>query len=568
MAPIFASSTRAAIATAAAAFLACPAQAQSAAQPQYGGTLNIGTVYLTMPPLSFDNADWTWKFNHDMGLTYEALFAADLDKSQSRGGPYEFTIDAYLPPDALRGELAQSWRLLQNPPGVEITLRKGIMFPAKKGIMAARELTADDIVYNYGRYNASARRMERVLGHIEKVEAIDKHTVKFTFNKYNAEWDYRFGWGYYNAIVPREVVEAGAKNWRNANGTGPYALKNHVQGSTMTFAKNPAYWDSTVIGDKQYKLPFADTINYRIIRDAATAVTALRTAKLDLMESVPWNAVEELKQNAPQLQWRKTLSANGNTLALRVDTKPFDDVRVRRALNMAVDRQQIIQTLMGGEGELLAYPMHPQYGAYYEALQDMPQSIRDLFSYKPDEAKKLLAEAGYPDGFSFKAQSAATNPRASEMLALLAAQWKKIGVDMDIVLLDYPAHLSSMTTRSHAPGYFISLTGTNPTVALQKSFVTAELWNPAQYSDAAFDAQVDAMLQEPDEIKRQNMLRAMNREILEAAPHVWLPTPYQYTAWWPWVKNYGGELRAGAERPGPIHARIWIDRELKKKSGF
>jgi len=557
-------------ALAATACLACPVQAQHQSQqaPQYGGTLNIGTVYLTMAPLSFDPADWTWKFNHDMGLAYESLFAADLGKSQTHGGPYEFSIDAYLPPEAMRGELAESWQLLQNPPGVEIKLRKGIMFPAKKGVMAARELTAQDVVYSYQRYNDSARRMERVLGHIEKVEALDTHTVRFTFKHYNAEWDYRFGWGYYNAIMPKEVVEAGIKNWRNANGTGPYALKNYVQGNTVTFAKNPNYWDSVTLAGKDYKLPFADTINYRIIRDPASAQTALRTARLDIMESVPWNAVEELKKNAPQLQWRRTLSANGNTLALRVDVKPFDDVRVRRALNMAVDRQQIIQTLMGGEGELLSYPMHPQYGPYFEPLEEMPQTIRDLFSYKPEEAKKLLAEAGYPDGFSFKAQSATTNPRASEMLSMLAAQWEKVGVKMEIVLLDYPAHLSAMTTKTHAPGYFISLTGTNPTVALQKSFVTNELWNPSQYTDPAFDAKVDAMLKEPLEAKRQHMLRAMNREILEAAPHIWLPTPYQYTAWWPWVKNYGGELRAGAERPGPIHARVWVDQQLKKELGF
>ena len=60
----------------------------------------------------------------------------------------------------------------------------------------------------------------------------------------------------------------------------------------------------------------------------------------------------------------------------------------------------------------------------------------------------------------------------------------------------------------------------------------------------------------------------MTREILEQAPHIWLPTGYRYTAWWPWVKNYNGELRAGAERPGPIHSRIWIDQEQKKKMGF
>ena len=65
----------------------------------------------------------------------------------------------------------------------------------------------------------------------------------------------------------------------------------------------------------------------------------------------------------------------------------------------------------------------------------------------------------------------------------------------------------------------------------------------------------------------RQMLREMTREILDKAPYIWLPTPYIYTAWWPWVKNYGGELRAGAVRPGPIYARIWIDQELKKKMG-
>jgi len=62
--------------------------------------------------------------------------------------------------------------------------------------------------------------------------------------------------------------------------------------------------------------------------------------------------------------------------------------------------------------------------------------------------------------------------------------------------------------------------------------------------------------------------REMTREILEKAPSIWLPSPYYHTAWWPWVRNYGGELRAGAERPGPIHARIWVDQDLKKKMGF
>ena len=58
------------------------------------------------------------------------------------------------------------------------------------------------------------------------------------------------------------------------------------------------------------------------------------------------------------------------------------------------------------------------------------------------------------------------------------------------------------------------------------------------------------------------------REIIDQAPYVWMPIPYVYTAWWPWVKNYGGELRVGAVRPGPIYARIWLDQDMKKKMGF
>jgi len=94
------------------------------------------------------------------------------------------------------------------------------------------------------------------------------------------------------------------------------------------------------------------------------------------------------------------------------------------------------------------------------------------------------------------------------------------------------------------------------------------VWNPSQYSDPEYDKKMAAVYLERDEAKRQAMLKEMTREILDKAPYIWLPTPHVFTAWWPWVKNYGGELRAGAVRPGPIYARIWIDQEMKKKMGF
>jgi len=546
--------------------LAGTAQAQQE-KPQYGGTLEVGTVYVTLSALSFDPADWNWKLNHDTGQFYEQLFAADLSQSKRNGGKYPFYADAWLPSDAIRGELAEKWVWSDNPLKLTIDLRKGVMFPEKPGVMKERELTAEDVVFAFNRLVNSPKKIAGYFDHVEKVEATGKYTVVFTFKYFNAEWDYRFGWGYYSTITPKEVADAGATNWKNVNGTGPFTLSDFVQGSSNTYSKNPIYWDKEKIDGVEYKLPFLDKVVYRTIKDEATYLTALRTAKLDLLENIRWSAADDLKKTTPQLKWSRWLSMSGQFLAMRVDTKPFDDIRVRRALNMAVNKQEIVKAYYGGNAELFAYPQHPDYLGYFEPLEAMPESVRELYTYNPDKAKKLLAEAGFPKGFSFKVQVCSCNPDHMDLLPLVSAYLEAVGVKLEIQPMEYAAFLSAMTTKTNAPGYFMNNGHTNPTTTIRKSFVTKEVWNPSQYSDPAFDKKVADMYLERDEAKRQVMIKALTREILEKTPYIWLPTPYIYTAWWPWVKGYNGELRAGAVRPGPIYARMWVDQDLKKKMG-
>ncbi len=545
--------------------LAAPVLAQE--KPKYGGTLEVGTVYVTLSALSFDPADWNWKLNHDTGNYLEQLFAADLSKSVRNGGKHPFYADAWLPTDAIRGELAESWEWKQNPLRVEVKLRKGVMFPEKPGVMAARELTADDVVFSFYRLAKSPKAQTGYFDYVEKVEAKDKYTVDFLFKEFHAEWDYRFGWGYYSPIYPKEMADAGAANWKNGNGTGPFMLTDFVQGSSNTYTKNPNYWDKEKIGGEEYKLPFLDKVVYRTIKDEATFLTALRTAKLDLLEAIRWSAADDLKKTTPQLKWSRWLNMSGTFLAMRVDTKPFDDIRVRRALNYAVNKQEIVKAYYGGNAELFAYPQHPDYVGYFEPLDSMPASVKELFVYNPDKAKKLLAEAGYPKGFSFKVQVCSCSPDHMDLLPLVAAYLEQVGVKIEIQPMEYAAFLSAMTTKTNAPGYFMNNGHTNPTRSLHKSFYTKEVWNPSQWSDPAYDAKINAMYREPDEGKRQALIKELTREILDKAPYIWLPTPYVYTAWWPWVKGYNGELRAGAVRPGPIYARMWIDQDIKKAMG-
>jgi peptide/nickel transport system substrate-binding protein len=549
-----------------AALVACALWAQ-AEEPQYGGTLNVGTVYVTLSALSWDPVDWAWKSNHDYGLVREQLFAGDLDKSTRKGGHYPFIAEAYLPTDVMRGELAERWEW-EDERTLAVHLRPGIEFTGKPGVMEPRELVAEDVVFTFNLVDNSPKKAQSTYwDYIDAVEARGRHTVLFRFNQVNAEWPYRFGYGYQSSIVPRELAAMDAKDWRNVIGTGPFRLDRYVHGNLHSYGKNPGYWDRETINGKAHRIPFVDEVKYRVIKDEATFLTAIRTAKIDILEAIRWIAVDHLKESTPELEWSRWLATTGNFVALRMDQPPFDDVRVRRALNLAVDQQEIVDLFYGGHAELMAYPQHPGFGAYYQPLEDMPASVQELFRYEPDKARAMLREAGVAEGFRFKVQVCTCSPSNMDLIPLLDSYLAKVGVGMDIEPMEYASFLSMMTTRNHGPGYFMNNGHTNPTTSIRK-FITGHTWNPSVYNVPEFDAAIDVLMQTRDEAERIRMTRELTVKLLDEAPSIWLPTVYNYTAWWPWVKNYGGELRAGAVRPGPIYARLWIDHDMKRELGF
>lgn len=538
-----------------------------AEKPQYGGKLRM-FQRPTIPPLTWDANDFGWKLNEDGGQVMEHLTVGDLQKGPRGTNEFNFSDQAYIPNNVVRGELAESWKVKKNPLRIEFYLRKGVMWQARKKVMKAREFVADDVVYFFTRVKKSKKYIPKYWDFINRWEAKDKYTAVAYLNWYNANWQYLIGWGYYCAINPREVVEAGPRKWKNVTGTGPFSIQKYQKGAYMNYVKNPNYWGSTKIDGVSYKLPFVDSIRYILNQDEQSRMSALRTAKVDYMVGIRWNFAKELKKQVPALKWSKIAYSSPPLFTMRMDTKPFDDIRVRRAMALAINQREILENYWGGDGILFAYPFAPSWKDYYVPLNEQPEDVQEQFSYNPEKAKKLLAEAGYPNGFTVKAQVNASYQPFLDQAQLVVGYLSKVGVTLELEPLQYGQVMGVMIRKKHGPAYFLGSGQGNPIQAIRKNFVTKQTWNPYMMADPEFDAKWKKALTTEDEKVQIRMLKELQTTALQKVPFVQMPSNYFYTARWPWVKNFHGDAYVGALLYAPVHARFWIDQKLKKKMGY
>ena len=499
----------------------------------------------------------------------ESLLRGDLQYGPRGSNENSFVEQAYIPYGQLEGSLAESWEVKEDPMRVVFHLREGVYWQEVPGVMESRELVANDVITSFKSRWDNPRAIPTFWDFVERWEAPDEHTVVAHFSKFHGNWPYRLAWGYYDGILPPEwqnLSEDERADWKNAAGTGPYRIADIQTGRQQVYEKNDNYWDTTTIDGKEYQLPLNEKVVYHIIKDESSSVAALSSGRVDIMEAIRWQLVDQLKKTAPELEFRKHVATQGTYIALKTDEKPFDDVRVRRAMNLAIDQRAILSSLLNGEGELLNYPFAQRWTEFYTPLEDLSPAAKELFSHNPEKAKKLLADAGYPKGFSFDVQVCSCSPYHMDVVAMLQAYYQQVGINMNVKTLEYGAFRSNMRGDNQAGGYLMNNGSGNPIQVLRKSFMTGQTWNASRYSNEDFDKKITAAIHEPDNEKRNASIRELNDFIIEeAVPHVWLPTEMVYSAWWPWVKNYHGETRIGAVKPNAIYARIWIDQELKDK---
>ncbi|WP_339800548.1 ABC transporter substrate-binding protein [uncultured Marinobacter sp.] len=551
--------------------VAMAAGSLQAEEVQTGGELNVVTVYRTLDAVTWDPATWNWKNSHD-GLFFDHLLRGNLEYGPRGQNVNNFTHQAFIPYEQLEGDLAESWEVKEDPLQIIFHLRDDVYWPAREGLMERRKLVASDVTNHFEKIWQSERRVPEFYDFIDKFEAKDDRTVVLHLNQWHSNWHYRLAWGYFDGIAPPEwhaLDPEGRGDWKNATGTGAYKLTSVERGSAQVYERNDDHWDTVELNGKTYDLPLNDKVTYRIIKDESSAIAALRSGRVDIMEAIRWQFVDELKRGAPELVWREAVESSGHYMSLRNDIAPFNDVRVRRAMNLAVDQRAILEGLLDGRGVLLEYPMSSNQTGYYTPVEELRDGGKELFDYNPDRARELLKEAGHDKGLTFRVQVFSGNPYHMDLVNMLEAYYSAVGIKMEVQAMEYGAYRSMMGHENQAPGYMISNGAGNPLQVIRKSFLGGQTWNPDRHADTFVDEQINEAIKERDPEVQQRILRDLNRYIIEErVPHVFLPTPMGYSAWWPWVKNYHGELRVGAVRPGPIYSRIWIDQEMKEEMGY
>ncbi|HLE30014.1 MAG TPA: ABC transporter substrate-binding protein [Anaerolineales bacterium] len=313
-------------------------------------------------------------------------------------------------------------------------------FKVRKGVKFhnGRELTADDVVYTLTRvldpktgspgagfYVGIKGAQEFIDGQttsVEGIKALDPNTVQFTLNSPDVTFLNKMALNF-AFIVPKEAVEQEGENFgHKPTGTGPYTLKEWKSGEFLAFERNPSYFFEG--------RPFVDKITIQVGVAPDVALLRLEKGEIHLMGDPPPGA--DWARITGDAAWKDRIeveaTVNTTYIAINVTTPPFDDVKVRQALNHAIDKQRIVQLLNGRAtvANQVLPPLMPGYDSAYTG-----------YDYNPDKAKQLLTQAGFPDGFETSIECIAVDPQP-KLCESFQQDLAKVGIKLTINTLAAP----------------------------------------------------------------------------------------------------------------------------------
>ncbi len=466
-----------------------------------GGTLDVGLI---AEPTTLDPLKSASLYDSDIMVNmYDTLFKYD-EKNQIQ----PLLVSSYSYP---------------SPTVLQLTLHTGVTFHD------GTPFNADAVLFNLNRFisdKASPRYTD--VKDITAVTKVNDSEVQIKLKQPFAPLLNALTGDVGMMLSPTAVQKVGSKlgNTPTGVGSGPFVFGEWIKGDHLLLKANPNYWRKDTDGSR---LPYLQSVRYHTITDATVMYNNLETNQIQVASNIDPNNVAQIKANS-SLTYRQIAGPGFQSLQLNISQPPLNNVHVRRAIALGINRQEILDHVLKGVGLVAQGPLTPATWAYDKNYKGL--------SYDTAKAKAELAQSGLTGNISFTLSVTGGNPTTSQEVQFIQSQLQAIGITMNIKQETFTTLVTDFQTY-HYQAVFIGWTGSlDPDGTLYAMFSSNGGFNYTYYKNPQLDALLDKGRTTLDQAQRIAAYQKAQQLIVEDASRVFLTCTVVYQATSSSVKNY------------------------------
>lgn len=462
-------------------------------------------------------------------VTLDPAHATDGETFYATAQIYDTLIDFKYGTTEIEPGLAERWEISLD--GMEYTfyLRKNVSFHQTPYFQEKVFLTADDVIFSLKRQLDEAHPYHKVGGAFEywlsmemskivkDFVKVDDHTIQILLHRPEAPFLANLAMDFASILSKRyadHLLQKGHPENIGIEpiGTGAFIFSKWIKDDRIIFERNSKYWDTP---------PLIDKLILKVIPNNATRAAELKTGQIHIMDFPNPEEVADLEKH-PEIKIVKQEGMNVGYLAMNMEKPPFDNVLVRKAINLAINKKAIIDAIYAGFGTTAKNPIPPTVWGYHHEIEDYP--------YQPDEAKRLLAEAGYSQGFKTDLWAMPVarpyNPNGKKVAEAIQADLAKVGITAEIVTYEWGTYLEKTNQGEHSMA-LLGWTGDNgdPDNFLYVLLSSGAAQKPAQniafFQNPEFDEFLTKAKISTDILERTQLYKKAQEIFHEQVP--WVP---------------------------------------------
>lgn len=383
-------------------------------------------------------------------------------------------------------------------------IRQGIMFHD------GTPVTADDIKYSVEKFADIENHNPSISAFsiVKEVNILDESKVEVCLTEPNNEFLSNLA-TVEAAIIPKHNENPDA----NCIGTGPYMYVSRAPMENVKMKRFDGYW-----GEKAN----IEDVTFKICTNADTIPMELKGGSIDMITHLTNAQVQQIDANKFEI-YEGTMNLV-QALYLNHSFEPFKDANVRKALCYAIDKDSILGFVSDGKGTKIGSSIYPNFGKYYE-------DYSDLYPHDIEKAKKLLADAGYPNGFSFTVTVPSNYTQHVDTALVLAEQFKEIGVEANIQTVDWDTWLSETYIGRNYDATVIGVDAAQLTAdSLLSRFESSADDNFTNYSNSTYDAKYSQALKESSDEKQTEIYKECAKILADDAANVYIQDLPEFVA--------------------------------------